>query len=379
LAALLNRILIPLIRFVVQRLTAERDDRQLARVAGPVRLFTVVSTFHAVMSVLALPLLVRLFWAGLTATLDVIAVTWLIIRIIDILAELAGRHLERINRPDGTAVLGLLSRLSKAVIVTLGGLFLLYLAGVDLTPAIAGLGVGGIAVAFAAQKTLENLFGGIMISSDRPVRVGDFCRVGDCLGTIEDIGLRSTRIRTLDRTVVSVPNGQLAAMSLENFSHREKIWFHPKLRLRCETSADQLRYVLAEIRRLLYEHPKVETGSARIRFVGFGNSSLDLEIFAYVPEADYGRFLEIQEDLLLRMMDVVEQSGTGFAFPCQTTYIARDPGLDHDKSQAAMAQVRLWRERRDLPFPDYPPERIAEMENRLEYPPPESAHRRQER
>ena len=193
------------------------------------------------------------------------------------------------------------------------------------------------------------------------------------MGTVENIGLRSTRIRTLERTVVSVPNGQLALMSLENFAMRDKMWFHHILYLRYETTADQLRYVLAEIRKMLYQHSKVESPSARVRFIGFGNSSLDLEVFAYVLETEYEPFLHIQEDLLLRIMDIVEASGSGFAFPSQTTYLAGDAGLDGAKSQKAIDTVRQWREQGKLPFPDFSPETISEFEGKIEYPPLESA------
>ena len=269
----------------------------------------------------------------------------------------------------------LLEKVSKVLAVTAGALVILHIAGINIAAAITGLGIGGIAIAFAAQKTLENLFGGVMIISDRPIRVGDFCRAGDTMGTVENIGLRSTRIRTLKRTVVSVPNGQLAVMNLENFAVRDKIWFHHHLSLRYETTADQLRYVLAEVRKMLYGHPKVESASARVRFVGFGTSFLNLEVFAYILETEYESFLQVQEDLLLRIMDIVEGSGSGFAFPSQTTYFARDKRLDPAKTGEAIAAVRQWREQGRLPFPDFSPETIAEIENKTEYPPPESALR----
>ena len=126
---------------------------------------------------------------------------------------------------------------------------------------------------------------------------------------------------------------------------------------------------------MLYEHPKVETPSARIRLLGFGNSSLDLEIFAYVLETRYEIFLEIQEDLLLRLMDIIEASGSGFALPSRMTYPAKDNGLDPAKSQEAVATVRRWREKGELPFPDFSPETISEVDNKIEYPPPDSALR----
>jgi MscS family membrane protein len=124
---------------------------------------------------------------------------------------------------------------------------------------------------------------------------------------------------------------------------------------------------------MLYGHPKVESSSARVRFIGFGGSSLNLEIFAYVTETVYETYLHIQEDLLLRIMDIVEGSGSGFAFPSQTTYLATDAGMDAGKTQEAILKVREWRERGELPFPDFSPETIAKINNQLEYPPPDSA------
>jgi len=204
-------------------------------------------------------------------------------------------------------------------------------------------GAGGIALAFAAQKTIENVFGTVMIVVDRPVRVGDFCKVGDFMGTIEEIGLRSTRLRTMDRTLVVIPNGQLAATMVENYASRERFWFRHIIGLRHETTADQLRYVLEEIRAYLKAHSKVEPGTIRVRFIRFGGSSLDLEIFAYVLLADYSAFLGVQEELLLRIMDIIAEAGTSVAFPSQTTYLAKDSGLDAEKSQAAVERIRNQR------------------------------------
>ena len=376
---LLSRLLFRILHPLLFRLTGERADADLARVTAPVRLLTLALAIGLWLSVTSLPLLTRFFWARVAVAAAVVGLTWLLIRLVDIVAELTQTHLRHLDQPARIAVAHLIRRLTKVVVVSLGVLVLLYLANLDLTAALAGLGIGGIAVAFAAQKTLENLFGGILIITDQPVRVGDFCKIGSVSGTIEDIGLRSTRIRTLDRTVVSVPNGQMAAENVENFGVRDKIGFRPTLPLRYETTADQLRYVLAEIRQLLYAHPMVESRSARIRFVRFGGSSLDLEIFSYILTSDYNRFLEVQEDLLLRIMDIIEASGTGIAFPSQTAYLARDRGHDETKRQAAIATVQRWREAQELPFPNFRPERIAEVENTLEYPPPESALRKEGR
>jgi MscS family membrane protein len=207
------------------------------------------------------------------------------------------------------------------------------------------------------------------------MQVGDVCRFGDRVGTVEDISLRSTRIRTPERTELSIPNGSLATMNLENLSRRDKLLFNTKLGLRYETSADQLRYVLAQIRRLLYEHPKVETDSARIRLIGYDNSALTLELFCYVLTRDNNEFLAIQEDVLLRIMDIVEASGTSFAFPSRLVYLGRDPGLDQAKTAAVLHEVQQWRENSRLPFPDFAPSDVSEFSNSLPYPPPDSALR----
>ncbi len=375
----LSRLLFRILRPLLFRLTGERADAHLAKVTAPVRLLALALAIGLWLSVTSLPLLTRFFWGRVAVAVALVGLTWLLVRLVDIASELTRAHLRHLNQPARIAVAQLIRRLTKVVVVFLGALALLYLANLDLTAALAGLGIGGIAVAFAAQKTLENLLGGVLIITDQPIRVGDFCKIGNVSGTVEDIGLRSTRIRTMDRTVVSVPNGQMAAENLENFGVRDKIWFRPTLALRYETTADQLRYVLAEIRRLLYAHPMVESRSARIRFVRFAASSLDLEIFAYILTSDYNRFLEVQEDLLLRIMDIVESSGAGFAFPSQIAYFTRDRGFDEAKRQRAIETVTRWREAQELPFPDFPPERIVEVENTLEYPPPESALRKQGR
>jgi MscS family membrane protein len=189
--------------------------------------------------------------------------------------------------------------------------------GYNTSTILAGVGVGGLAIALAAQKTIENLFGGISVIGDRPVLVGDFCRFGDRVGTVSHIGLRSTRIRTPDRTIISIPNGQFSAMELENFSARDKIWFHPTLSLRRDTSAEQLQKVLSSVEGILKGHPKVETGALPVRFVGVGTYSLNVEVFAYVKTSDYDEFLAVQQELLIKLLQAVERAGTALAVPVQ--------------------------------------------------------------
>jgi MscS family membrane protein len=230
-------------------------------------------------------------------------------------------RLERANNTGAASLIYLGRRVADVLAVFTGVMIVLYHFGINPTAALAGLGIGGIAVAFAAQKTLENVIGGISIIFDQVVRVGDTLKTGETVGTVESIGLRSTRIRTLDRTLVSVPNGVISGVTLENLSGRDKFWFHHKVGLRYETTAAQMRTILDSVSGLLTGNSNVESDSVRARFLGFGTSSLDVEIFAYVFARDWPHFLALQGELLLQIMEAVESAGAEIAYPSQTMYL----------------------------------------------------------
>jgi MscS family membrane protein len=375
LAWLFSRLLAKLLRVALFRVTRERAEEESTAATGPLRLLAGALAIAVLASFEAFPVLTRVLWHRIAVAAAIVGFAWLLLRLVDIVAHLTETRLLAGAQTGRLAVNQLLRRVAKVMVVLAAGLALFFLAGFNLTAALAGLGIGGIAVALAAQKTLENFFGGITIILDQPVRVGDLCKIGDVTGVVEDIGLRSTRLRTANHTVVSIPNGQTAAVNVENFGLRGRIAFRQTIGLRYETGPEQLRYVLAEIRRLLYGHPMVDTQSAGIRFIRFGASSLELEVSAQVLTSNPDRFLEVQEDLLFRIMDVIETGGTRIALPSSTTYLTRDPGIDREKAQTAAATVKGWRDKGDLPFPNYRAERIAEMRGRLEYPPPDSAVR----
>jgi MscS family membrane protein len=305
--------------------------------------------------------------------LTAILIFWLLLRITDRLIGRFSAQADGSCRVETRSLFMLGRRVFKILLFIIIVLLVLRSFGVDVTTALAGLGIGGIILGFGAQKTVENLFGGVSVLTDRVLHVGDFCKVGDQLGTIEDIGLRSTRIRRADRTLVAIPNGTIANATVENYSMREKILFKPTIGVRYETSADQLRYLLVQIRELLISHPKVESSTARARLIGFGPSSIDLEVFAYILSTTYPEFLAIQEDLLFRIMGLIEDSGTSFAFPSQTMYVRKDERAEPEKTKAAEDIVRRWREESQLPFPEHDPAAIARLENTLSYPPPASA------
>lgn len=232
--------------------------------------------------------------------------------------------------------------------------------GADLIPLLAGLGVGGLALALAAQSTIANFIGGLILFVNKPVRVGEFCRYGTDpspgwlrIGTIEEINWLSTRIRGIDRTITTIPNAEFSKMHIVNLTVRDRRLLKTTLQLRYETTPEQLRYLLTRLRELLLGHPMVDHDPARVRFVGFGTCSLDVDIFAYLRCIEQNDFLAIQEDLFLRMADIVQEAGTSFAFPSQTTYFARDTGLDVERRGEAETEVQHRRFTGKLPFPEF--------------------------
>lgn len=315
--AVVLRILRPLIR----RSASSFDDRLLSAASRPARLSVTVFAFSAAKLTLGLPLAVRERLAATETTLLVVAATWFLLRLTD---EVTERLQGRLVAHQQLGLLPLLRpgrRTAKVAILALALVLALGNFGFNVTTLIAGLGVGGVALALAAQRSLENFFGAIALFSDQPVRVGDFCRFGDRVGTVEEIGLRSTRLRTHERTVVAIPNNDFAALQLENFAARDRVWYHPTLGLRYDTSPAQMRQILAALRDMLVEHPRVADAPMHVRFVGFGASSLDVEIFAYVATGDFEEFLAVAEELNLRCMDIVSAAGADFAFPSVTAYL----------------------------------------------------------
>ncbi len=248
--------------------------------------------------------------------------------------------------------------------------------GADLIPLLAGLGIGGLAVALAAQSTIANFIGGLILLANKPVQVGDFCRYGvdpssDWLriGTVEEINWMSTRIRGIDRTVTTIPNAEFSNMHIVNLTKRDQRLVLTRLQLRYETTSEQMRYILVRLRELLLGHPKVSPDPARVRFVGYDAYSKDVEIFCYLRCREQNEFLAIQEDLLLRIEDIIKDAGSGFAFPSQTAYLTRDAGLDEKHKEEAETRVGHLRVTGKLPFPEFGEEEREQLENILDYPP----------
>ena len=244
-----------------------------------------------------------------------VAIAWLGWRVVDLLGGIVIRRLQGHRSEQIISIASFVKRLIKAVVLAIGIMAILDTMGYNITAGLAALGVGGIALALGAQKTIENLIGGVSVIADQPVRNGDFCKIGDTSGTIEELGIRSTKIRTPEDTLVVIPNSDFAAGKIENFSRRRKILLHHKINLQLRTPPDEVRRLLDGIRRLLGEHPHTRNEPPRVRLLAVGDDRLSIEVFGYIHTPDYDEFLEAQEELTLQLLDLVEREGITLVAP----------------------------------------------------------------
>ena len=317
LSGLLSRVIMAIFRRVFARGFDSVRGATFREFLNPIRLLLSIAVFRACVEIIGPSALLRLYIDRLLTLLLFLGVAWLASGLVDVASDrIRGRASPR-QAAAWSSVIPLFGRIIKIVIFLGAILETISNWGYNTNTLLAGLGVGGLAVALAAQKTLENLFGGVSVIGDRPVLVGDFCKFGNQMGTIEDIGLRSTRIRTNDRTVVSVPNSQFSTMTLENLSKRDRFLFNQVLHLRFDARPAQINQVMERLNDLFTSHPKVDPGKVPVRFIGIGTYSFNLEIFVYITTVDGDEFNRIQTELLMKILDIVETAETGLAIPMQ--------------------------------------------------------------
>lgn len=320
----LSRLARWLLQHSTARTSATWDDAVVRRLGGPLTLALTLVALYALIPVMSpyapaaasLHRGIRVGWF--------IAFFWALLRTVDVLRVVLATSAWALARPASRSLLPLGARVAKVLIYAMAIGAILSILGYPAASLITGFGIGGLAVALAAQKTMENLFGAFSIGVDQPFREGDFVKIEDFVGTVEQIGLRSTRVRTLDRTLITIPNGKLADMRTESFAVRDRIRFFGTFGLVYETTAAQMREVLAGFERVLREHPKLWPDSYTVRFASMGASTLNVEVMAWFLTADWNEFTTIRQEVLLAFMDVVERAGTGFAFPTQTVHVVPD-------------------------------------------------------
>jgi MscS family membrane protein len=316
---------------LAERTSTTWDDLLLERLSSPITFFWALVVASALRPALALDgafdeTVGRALKAGFF-----LAIFWGAFRAIDVAFGVLGETPAARRDAGLRGLIPLLRKAAKLAALALGLIAVLTELGFQVTSLLAGLGIGGLAVALAAQKTVENLIGSVAIGVDQPFRVGDFVAVDGVQGTVEQVGMRSTRLRTLDRTLVTLPNGKLADMRIESFAARDRFRLAVTLGLSYSTTAAQMRRIIDEVRTLLVNHPANGPDAPVVRFTGFGDSALNLEVMAWLVAADFNAFALLRGEVYLRLMEIVEQAGTEIAFPTRTVHLVPGSGAPAGK------------------------------------------------
>lgn len=306
-------IITQVIKLILRARKVTRYEQWKKFIAGPVRFLILVMITRILFDSIAPSTLARAIFE--TSTLVIVAVAWVFTGLIDLVFGRMAESLKQAGNEQGIMLLGPATTLLKVLILVIALMTWLDNLGFSITTVVAGLGVGGLAIGLAAQKSIENLIGALTIYISQPVRLGDFCRIDGTLGTVEEIGLRATKIRTLERSLVIIPNGALASADIENLTARNNILYRKTIKLRNDTAPDQIRTILQNVRNMFQEHKDVNPEPARIQLLEYGESSLDLEAYAYIKTTDFDEYLDVVEDLNLRILDIIEAAGTQLAVP----------------------------------------------------------------
>jgi len=313
-----------LLRGVLGRIAARTetdwDDRLLQKLRGPFRLWIGAVAATPVLGILDLNTRMAGLLDSTARGLVLLALFWVLLSVIglaqDHLASAAWSH----GQTQARTLVPLLGNFLRVTLAIFALLVALSQFGYPVTSLLAGLGIGGIAVALAGQKTVEHLFGSISLAADKAFRVGDFVRVGTLEGTVERIGLRSTSFRTHERTIVRVPNGKLAEERIETFGARDRIFFRVDLGVTYDTAPEVLTQIRAEIEQHLRKEPKIWPDQIQVHVIGFGDSAINLRVSAWFLTTEYPEFLEIRNNVLMEFMRIVARHGSSFAYPTRTVH-----------------------------------------------------------
>ena len=306
------------------------DDDVMRYMPRPLALVAQIILWHVAVLLLELPtepLDVRaIVYNGLSAAVAV-GLVWVGFALIEVLGSgLARRAVQTESKLDDLIV-PMMRKSMKLFIAIIGGVWIIQNLGYSVTSIVASLGIGGLALALAAQDTVSNFFGSVVVFTDKPFQVGDWVELGGVEGTIEEVGFRTTRIRQFDKAQVVIPNQMFTSTPIRNFSRRSIRRIKMIVGLSYETNSSQMRAFLDGAKKLLEEHPVIEKGSYMVHFVEFGDSSLNVQFYCFTTTSVWIKWLDAREELMLQIMDLVEELGLEIAFPTRTVYL-RDEKWD---------------------------------------------------
>ena len=320
---LFTRVVLPL----AQKTETRYDDMFLEGLKKPAELLIVIGGLFIAIQVLRLPVApvdVRRFAYALLKVLVTTDVAWFLFNMVSLLETYMGKWVSRTASTLDDQLVPFVRKSLRIFIIFLAVIMTIQNLGYSISGLLASLGIGGLAVALAAKDTISNVFGSLMIILDRPFHLGDWIKAGDLEGTVEEVGFRSTKVRTFAKTLISVPNSVITNMAVDNFTRMPKRRIKLSVGVTYESTPTQMRAAVGQIREMLQNHPAIDQEFMLVHFTDFGPSSLDILVYCFTRTTVWAEYLEAREDVNLRIMDILEGLGMEIAFPSRSVYLRRE-------------------------------------------------------
>ncbi len=309
----------------VKKTETTLDDEILYVVQRPIAFGMIILGFNVAFSFLTFSYSFSIMISHTISTLTIVLFAWVLYRIIKLFESSNELIAKRFKTDNGITLAKLLLSILKVIILIIAGMNILSTWGINITGFVASLGLVGMAFALAAKDTASNFFGSMVLFTDQPFKVGDWIKTPEVEGTIESIGIRSTKVRTFARALVSVPNGNLANAAILNWSEMNKRQIKMTLGLTYSTTAAQMRQILKEMRELLQNDGEIHQQTIHIHFTEFQDSALGIFCYFFTKTTNWGEYMHVRERINLELMEIVERNGAAFAFPSQSLYVESMP------------------------------------------------------
>ncbi|AEA33285.1 mechanosensitive ion channel family protein [Hippea maritima] len=319
------KILFSSLKRIAKRTKTNIDDEIITIIESPTLSLLTVFCFYIAFLILNLGVYYNLIATKILISFVILFISWAVYRAENILSKSMESFFRKKNYEIGLSFVPFFNRFIKVSVIVVAFILIVQEWGYNIGAIITGLGIGGLAVALAAKDTLANMFGGLTIILDRPFKIGDWVKVGDVEGIIEDIGFRSTRIRTFEKSLISLPNSVIANTAIENFSRRNIRRISYKIGITYSTPKEKVKEAVNQIREMLENHPYIsKEATLMVYFTEFADSSLNIFIYCFTTTAIWGDYLSIREDVNLKIMEIMEDLGIEFAFPSMSVYIEKN-------------------------------------------------------
>ena len=320
---LFTRVISVMLQRLAKKTTTHYDDKIISALKAPISFGFIIIGLHLFFLIIFQETDII---KSILNTLIVFTIFWAIIAIADALRGLLYKATERINKNLSQEMGNFMLTIIKILIAGVGLGAMLQVWGINVTALVASLGIGGLAFALAAKDTAANLFGSFSILADKSIRIGEWIKVDGVEGTVEDIGMRSTKIRSFAKSLITVPNQIMANNPIENFSRRGIRRIKMRIGLTYSTNAKQINTIVQEIKYMLESHEDIShKDTLLVNFESFGDSSLNIFVYTFTSTANWAKYLDIREDIQLQIMRIVEENNSSFAFPSQSIYVESMP------------------------------------------------------